>query len=171
MPGSPLSATDGDGRADRHACRSAQTGISAPRIAINGQTVDALVDTGATTTVLTRPMPARAGFDLGRAELHGPGLDRQRQCQCRPRRRGRASASAPFRSENTAADRRRGRPLEQSLLGMNFIGSAVGLRRARRQADPARLAVEADEEARRHEQAEQPEADLQMAASTASARS
>ena len=62
VPGSPLSISDGDGN---HVVMldKLSNGHFGARAAINGAAVDVLVDTGASSTVLTASDARRAGFD------------------------------------------------------------------------------------------------------------
>lgn len=121
VPGSPLSITDSDGRISVMLDRQAN-GHFEVRAEINGVQVLTMVDTGATSTVLTAQDAARAGFDAGQLAFNVPVMTAN----------GRASAARVVADEIRVGDivRRRvpvlvaepGR-LERSLLGMNFIGT------------------------------------------------
>jgi aspartyl protease family protein len=124
IPGSPLSVADGDGRAIVTLQKRAD-GHFAARVSINGTMVDAMVDTGATTTVLTTADAARAGYDPASLRFTIPV----------------ATANGAANAARVVADEvgiggivRRQLPLlvaeagrlDQSLLGMNFIGTLSG---------------------------------------------
>lgn len=64
VPGSPLSITDADGRATI-TLQKRMDGHFVAEVGINGRTVNAMIDTGATSTVLTYEDAVKAGFDPG----------------------------------------------------------------------------------------------------------
>ena len=124
IPGSPLSIADGDGRAivtlQKRLDGHFEAGIS-----INGKTVDAMVDTGATATVLTAADAARAGFDPATLRFTIPVSTAN----------GMANAARVVADEVAIGGiSRKNMPLlvaepgrlDQSLLGMNFIGTLSG---------------------------------------------
>ena len=124
VPGSPLSITDGEGR-KTVTLEKRSNGHFEARILINGKPVSALVDTGATTTVLTAADAARAGYDTQSLRFTIPV----------------STANGMTNAARAVADEigigvisRRNLPilvaedgrLGQSLLGMNFIGTLSG---------------------------------------------
>lgn len=121
IPGSPLSIVDVDGRAAVMIDRLAN-GHFQVRAQINGAPVSVMVDTGATSTVLTFEDARRAGYDPDTLAFDVPTMTAN----------GRASAARIVADEIRVGDIVRknipvmvaqsGR-LEQSLLGMNFIGT------------------------------------------------
>ena len=124
VPGSPLSITDEDGRAAVMLERMA-SGHFEVRAEINGAPVTVLVDTGATSTVLTASDAARAGYDPASLSYTVPIMTAN----------GRASAARIVADDFRIGDISRNRlpmlvaeegRLEQSLLGMNFIGTLSG---------------------------------------------
>ena len=124
VPGSPLSITDTDGRAAVMIDRRAD-GHFEVRAEIDGVPVTVMVDTGATSTVLTFEDARRAGYEPETLRFEVPVMTAN----------GRASAARVVADEIRIGDivRRRvpvmvaqsGR-LERSLLGMNFIGTLSG---------------------------------------------
>lgn len=124
VPGSPLSITDGDGR-ETVILEKRANGHFEARILVNGKTVSALVDTGATTTVLTAADAIRAGYDPGSLRFTIPVSTAN----------GMANAARVVADEiSIGAISRKNLPilvaedglLDQSLLGMNFIGTLSG---------------------------------------------
>jgi aspartyl protease family protein len=124
VPPSPLSVVDGDGRATV-TLQKGLDGHFAASLSVNGVTVNAMVDTGATTTVLTAADAARAGYDPQGLSFSIPVATAN----------GRANAARVVADEigvGTIVRKRLsllvaepGR-LDQSLLGMNFIGTLSG---------------------------------------------
>lgn len=124
VPGSPLSMTDADGRAAVMLDRMA-SGHFEVRATVDGTPVAMMIDTGATSTVLSAADAQRAGFDPGALSFDVPIMTAN----------GRAFAARVTADEVRVGDisRRRipllvaepGR-LHQSLLGMNFIGTLSG---------------------------------------------
>lgn len=124
IPGSPLSITDADGRAAVMLERRSN-GHFEVRAEINGTSVVAMVDTGATSTVLTAQDAARAGFDPAGLSFDVAVMTAN----------GQASAARVIADEIRVGEivRRRvpvlvaeaGR-LDRSLLGMNFIATLSG---------------------------------------------
>lgn len=124
IPGSPLMLGTEDGRATV-ALDKGRGGHFEVRMAINGAPVQAIVDTGATTTVLSAEDARAAGFDP-------QSLNYSVRVSTA---NGTASAAAVRADEIVVGNiSRRNMPvlvaapgaLRQSLLGMNFIGSLSG---------------------------------------------
>ena len=124
VPGSPLSISDGDGN---HVVMldKLSNGHFGARAAINGAAVDVLVDTGASSTVLTASDARRAGFDTAALSFTIPVSTAN----------GTAKAARVIADTITiGAITRRNVPmlvaesgaLGQTLLGMNFIGTLSG---------------------------------------------
>lgn len=124
IPGSPLSITDAEGRAAVMLDRLAN-GHFEVRAEIGGVPVTTMIDTGATSIVLTAEDATRAGFDVSSLSFMVPIMTAN----------GRADAARIVLDEIRVGDivRRRipalvaerGR-LERSLLGMNFIATLSG---------------------------------------------
>ncbi len=124
IPGSPLSITDADGRTTV-SLDKLPNGHFEARIMVDGTPVRAMVDTGATTTVLSAGDAERAGFDVSTLNFTIPVSTAN----------GNANAARVVAQEiSLGAITRRNMPilvaapgmLGQSLLGMNFIGSLSG---------------------------------------------
>jgi aspartyl protease family protein len=124
VPGSPLSVTDGDGRITVTLERG-NDGHFAARALVQGKPTTLLVDTGATTTVLTREDAEAAGIPVDTLNYSVPVSTAN----------GNTRAAAAIASEITIGEiRRRNVPvlvagegtLFQSLLGMSFISSLSG---------------------------------------------
>ncbi|MEO3999898.1 TIGR02281 family clan AA aspartic protease [Mesorhizobium sp. CAU 1732] len=124
IPGSPLSLVDGDGRAAVMIDRLSN-GHFEVRAEINGTAVTTMIDTGATSTVLTAADAARAGFDPETLSFTIPIMTAN----------GEARAARIVADEIRVGDITRSRMpmlvaeagrLDRSLLGMNFIGSLSG---------------------------------------------
>ena len=123
VPGSPMSALDGDGRATV-TLDKLTNGHFGARMQVNGQTIEVMVDTGATTTVLTVADARRAGFDLESLSFTVPVSTANGIAH---------AARVTAANVQLGAIERKNLPmlvadqgLEQSLLGMNFIGSLSG---------------------------------------------
>jgi aspartyl protease family protein len=124
VPGSPLSATDGDGRAIV-TLRQRVDGHFEADVSIDGQTIQAIVDTGATSTVLTADDAERVGLDPSSLVFNMPVSTAN----------GTANAARVVANEIAVGGIARKRMpllvaesgrLDQSLLGMNFIGTLSG---------------------------------------------
>ncbi len=124
IPGSPISVSDADGRI-AVALERRRDGHFLARGSVNGAPVTMLVDTGASSTVLTIDDARRAGIDPSSLSFTVPITTAN----------GPASAASAFVEEIAVGDiSRRGMQvlvaapsmLETSLLGMNFIGSLSG---------------------------------------------
>lgn len=124
VPGSPLSVIDADGRAAVMIDRLAN-GHFEVRAEIDGVPLTVMVDTGATSTVLTFEDARRAGYEPETLRFGIPMMTAN----------GQASAARVVADEIRIGDIvRRHVPvmvaqsgrLERSLLGMNFIGTLSG---------------------------------------------
>jgi len=124
IPGSPLTLGMEDGRATV-ALDKGRGGHFEVRMAINGRPVQAIVDTGATTTILSAEDARAAGFDPDSLN-YGVRISTAN---------GVASAAAVRADEIAVGNITRSNmpvlvaapgALGQSLLGMNFIGSLSG---------------------------------------------
>ena len=124
IPGSPMSITDADGRAAVMLERMS-SGHFEVHAAVNGAPVTVMVDTGATSTVLTAQDAVRAGFDPASLSYSVPIMTAN----------GRANAARIVADEIRIGEISRTRVpmlvaedgrLERSLLGMNFIGTLSG---------------------------------------------
>lgn len=124
LPASPLAAFDATGRATVSLTKRMDGHFEA-RVRVDDATIQALVDTGATATVLTAADAARAGFDPQDLRYVIPVSTAN----------GTAKAARVVAKDIAiGAIERRNLPilvaepgrLDQSLLGMNFIGSLSG---------------------------------------------
>lgn len=124
IPGSPLSQTDDDGRVSVMLERMGN-GHFQVRAEINGAPVTVMIDTGATSTVLTADDARRAGFDPADLTYSVAIMTAN----------GQTRAARIVIDELRVGDIVRGRipvlvaeagKLDQSLLGMNFIGTLSG---------------------------------------------
>ena len=123
IPGSPMSAFDGDGRATV-TLDKLSNGHFGARMSINGATIDAMVDTGATTTVLTKADAIKAGFDPGQLSFTIPVSTANGVAHAARVTAGTVQLGAIERKNLPMLVADEG--LFQSLLGMNFIGSLSG---------------------------------------------
>lgn len=124
VPGSPLSVTDSEGQ-NTVTLEKLPNGHFEARLSIDGKPVRVLVDTGATSTVLTTRDAERVGFDAAKLAYTIPISTAN----------GNATAARVIAGEiRLGAITRHNMPLlvaapgmlEQSLLGMNFIGTLSG---------------------------------------------
>lgn len=124
VPGSPLSITDSEGNRSVMLEKLAN-GHFGTRAIINGAAIDVMVDTGATSTVLTTADARRAGFDTSKLSFTIPVSTAN----------GMARAAQVIANEISigSISRRRvpmlvaeGDGLDQTLLGMNFMGTLSG---------------------------------------------
>ncbi len=124
VPGSPLSITDADGGTTVILEKLPNGHFEADSV-VNGQSVRMMVDTGATTTVLTTADAQRAGIDTSALNYQVPVSTANGQA---------LAARVVLRDVGVGAISRRNVPalvasqgmLQQSLLGMNFIGTLSG---------------------------------------------
>lgn len=124
VPGSPLSTADANGRVTVELQRTPGGHFEA-RGTVNGVAVRFLVDTGATSVVLSAEDAARAGYDLSALAFNIPVSTANGEA----RAAGGTAASlrlGAISRERLAVLIAAPGQLEQSLLGMNFIGSLSG---------------------------------------------
>lgn len=124
IPGSPLSRADAEGRATVTLEKLAN-GHFEVRLGIEGATIRAIVDTGATTTVLTSADAEAAGHDPESLNFVIPvstanGMGRAARITARE-----IAIGDIVRHDLSVLVAERG-ALDQSLLGMNFIASLSG---------------------------------------------
>jgi aspartyl protease family protein len=124
IPGSPLSITDGDGRAIV-TLQKRMDGHFDANVSINGSPIRAIVDTGATTTVLTESDAKSVGFDPQALIFNVPISTANGSATAARVVADQVAVGGIVRKNMpllVAEDSRLG----QSLLGMNFIGSLSG---------------------------------------------
>ena len=124
VPGSPVSLTSSDGRVSV-LIEKRPNGHFEARASVNGKPVTFLVDTGATTTVLTRGDAQAAGFDLDSLSFNVPISTAN----------GRTNAALVNADEIAIGEIARNRQplliassdlLDQSLLGMSVLSTLSG---------------------------------------------
>lgn len=123
IPGSPLSVTDADGTTVTLEKRP--NGHFEAQSLINGRQVQMMIDTGATTTVLSQRDAAAAGFDTATLSYQIPVSTANGQALAARVTLDEISVGAIARNNVPALVAKDGM-LEQSLLGMNFIGTLSG---------------------------------------------
>lgn len=123
IPGSPMSSLDGDGRATV-TLDKLSNGHFGARLTINGAPIQAMVDTGATTTVLTKADAIKAGFDPAQLSFTIPVSTANGVAHAARVTAGTIQLGAIERKNMPMLVADQG--LEQSLLGMNFMGSLSG---------------------------------------------
>jgi aspartyl protease family protein len=124
VPGSPLSVTDSEGRTTV-TLDKLQNGHFGAEIIVDGVAIRAMVDTGASATVLTSEDARLVGFDPERLNYSIPVSTANGVAQAARVTAGEISVGAISRRNLpvlVAADG----ALEESLLGMNFIGTLSG---------------------------------------------
>lgn len=124
IPGSPLSVTDMDGRAAVMLDRVAN-GHFQVRAQINNTAISMLVDTGATSTVLTFEDARRAGYDPEALAFNIPIMTANGQAHAARVVADEISVGEITRRNVPVMVAQSGR-LERSLLGMNFIATLSG---------------------------------------------
>ena len=124
IPGSPLSVTDGDGRAIV-TLRQRVDGHFEADVDVNGETVRAIVDTGATSTVLSAADAERAGFDPSALIFNIPVSTANGTANAARIVADEVAVGGIVRKDLPLLVAESGR-LDQSLLGMNFIGTLSG---------------------------------------------
>jgi aspartyl protease family protein len=124
IPGSPLSVTDGDGRAIV-TLRQRVDGHFEADVGVNGETIRAIVDTGATSTVLSAADAERAGFDPSALVFNIPVSTANGTANAARIVADEVAVGGIVRKNLPLLVAESGR-LDQSLLGMNFIGTLSG---------------------------------------------
>jgi aspartyl protease family protein len=124
VPGSPLSVTDADGRTTV-TLDKLPDGHFGGRISVDGHEIFAMVDTGATSTVLSYDDAIRAGFDAAALDYAIPVRTANGATRAARVTAAEVSVGAITRRDLTLLVAERG-ALDQTLLGMNFIGSLSG---------------------------------------------
>ena len=124
IPGSPLSVTDGDGR-PIVTLRQRMDGHFEANVDVNGATIRAMVDTGATSTVLSTADAERAGFDPSALVFNIPVSTANGTANAARVVADEVAVGGIVRKNLPLLVAESGR-LEQSLLGMNFIGTLSG---------------------------------------------
>ncbi len=124
VSGSPLSVTDGDGRAIV-TLRQRTDGHFEANVDVDGRTIHAIVDTGATSTVLTAADAERAGFDPSALVFNIPVSTANGTASAARIVADEVAVGGIVRKNLPLLVAEAGR-LEQSLLGMNFIGTLSG---------------------------------------------
>ena len=124
VPGSPLSVTDADGRTTV-TLDKLPSGHFGAQITVDGAEIMAMVDTGASATVLTSADARRAGFDPDTLNFSTPVSTANGVTQAARVTAGEIGIGEITRQNLpvlVAADG----SLDVSLLGMNFIGTLSG---------------------------------------------
>jgi len=124
VPGSPLALGEADGRATV----TLEKGINGhfqARVLVNGQPILAIVDTGATSTVLTAEDAMTAGFNPAALTYTVPVATANGMANAATVRVDDLAIGTIVRHRMTVLVAAPG-SLSQSLLGMNFIGSLSG---------------------------------------------
>lgn len=124
IPGSPLALGTEDGRATVTLDKGGNGHFEA-RVLINGRSIDAVVDTGATSTVLTADDAVAAGFNPAALTYTVPVSTANGNTKAAAVRTDEISIGGIVRRNMTVLVAPPG-TLWQSLLGMNFIGSLSG---------------------------------------------
>lgn len=124
VPGSPLALGEADGRATV-ALDKGTNGHFQARISINGRPILAVVDTGATSTVLTSDDATAAGFNPAALSYTIPVATANGVANAATVRTDEIAIGGIVRRNMTVLVAAPG-TLSQSLLGMNFIGSLSG---------------------------------------------
>jgi aspartyl protease family protein len=124
IPGSPMSMLDDDGRAAVMIDRLAN-GHFEVLTAFNGTEISTLVDTGASSTVLAAADAARVGFDPAELAFNVPIMTANGQGMAARLTIDEISVGNIVRRRVPVLVAEPGR-LDQSLLGMNFIGTLSG---------------------------------------------
>lgn len=123
VPGSPLSVTDSSGNTSVTLQRNGDHFEASAQV--NGRTVLMMIDTGATTTVLSAADAAQIGFDAASLNYQVPVSTANGTAM---------AARVVLDALSVGAITRRNMPalvaapdmLDQSLLGMNFLGTLSG---------------------------------------------
>ncbi|KFB10124.1 retropepsin-like aspartic protease family protein [Nitratireductor basaltis] len=123
VPGSPV--TIGNATAPAVMLEKGRNGHFEVRLSVNGQPVTALLDTGASSTVLTSQDAARVGIEIERLSFNIPiqtanGIGRA------ARARVEEIAVGPIKRTDRAVYVAPQGALGQTLLGMDFLSSLAG---------------------------------------------
>ncbi len=124
IPGSPLSITDADGRATVM-MEKRPSGHFEVRGSVQGAPIDFLVDTGATSTVLTAEDARSAGFDINALSFNIPVSTANGTANAARARASEITVGDIIRRNQTIMVAEDG-ALDQSLLGMTFISTLSG---------------------------------------------
>ncbi len=124
IPGSPLSISDGDGRA-LVTLQKRMDGHFDTNVEINGRRIRAMIDTGATSTVLTAADAEHVGFDPSALVFNIPISTANGVANAARVVADDVAVGGIVRS-NLPLLVVESRLLDQSLLGMNFIGTLSG---------------------------------------------
>ncbi|MFC3722103.1 MAG: TIGR02281 family clan AA aspartic protease [Neoaquamicrobium sediminum] len=124
IPGSPLSVSDADGRAAVMLDRLSN-GHFEVRAQIDGTPVMTMVDTGATSTVLTYDDASRAGYEPDTLSFTIPIMTANGEARAARVVADEIRIGDIVRNRVPVMVAERGR-LDRSLLGMNFIGTLSG---------------------------------------------
>ena len=122
IPGSPLSISD-DGNTVM--LEKLGNGHFGARGSVNGKTVDFIVDTGASASVLTLADARRAGFDTSTLKFNVPVQTANGDARAAVVVADSVSVGTISRHRIPVFITEQG-SLDQSLLGMNFIGTLSG---------------------------------------------
>jgi aspartyl protease family protein len=124
IPGSPLSTVGADGRATVMIDKASNGHFDVTAL-VNGKQVSMLVDTGATTTVLTNEDAARAGYDVGKLSFSIPVTTANGMALGAEIVIDDLAVGGISRMGSRAMVAEQGK-LDQSLLGMSFLGALTG---------------------------------------------
>ena len=124
VPGTPISGKDGAGRTTVVLEKSGDGHFTA-RASVQGAAVRLLIDTGASTTVLTARDAARVGFNIDRLNFTVSVSTANGVTQAAPAIASQIAVGAISRERQQVLVAREG-SLSQSLLGMTFINSLAG---------------------------------------------
>lgn len=124
IPGSPLSVTDADGRATV-TLQKALSGHFEADMLVDGHAIRMMVDTGATTTVLSTADAAAVGLDPAGLNFQVPISTANGQALAARVVLDEIAVGAITRRNIPALVASEGM-LDQSLLGMNFLGTLSG---------------------------------------------
>ncbi len=124
VPGSPLALGEDDGRATVTLDKG-RSGHFEARVLVNGKPIDTVVDTGATSTVLTADDAVAAGFNPATLTYTVPVATANGSARAAQVTADEVSIGGIVRKNMTVLVAPPG-SLWQSLLGMNFIGSLSG---------------------------------------------
>lgn len=124
VPGSPLTVGEDDGR-QTVTIEKALNGHFETRVSVNGAPIPMMIDTGATSTVLTPDDARAAGIDVAALSFSVPVQTANGLASAASIRAGEIAIAGIVRRNLTVLVTEDGR-LGTSLLGMNFIGTLSG---------------------------------------------